>query len=60
METLQNLCFEVNVDFDNLPGTIKKTKARELVRQLDSQNRLSILHEALHNDFGQLYEDHFQ
>lgn len=37
---LQDLCFRLNVDFDNLPGSGKRDKARELVKFMDRHGRL--------------------
>lgn len=40
---LQNLCFDLGVDYDSLPGDEKPSKARELVSQLERQNRINDL-----------------
>jgi Effector-associated domain 7 len=40
MEELRTLCFDLDVDFDNLRGEGKTGKARELVVFLDSHDRI--------------------
>lgn len=39
-EELRTLCFELGVEYDNLPGTGKKGKARELIRYLERRERI--------------------
>lgn len=43
---LQDLCFEMGVEYENLPGERHTDKARELVRYLDRRGRLNELVEA--------------
>jgi regulation of enolase protein 1 (concanavalin A-like superfamily) len=40
---LRGLAFQLNIDFDNLPGESKMDKARELVQYLERRNRISEL-----------------
>lgn len=40
---LQDLCFELHIDFESLPGQGKTAKARDLVQQCDRERRLSEL-----------------
>ncbi|MCP4415495.1 MAG: hypothetical protein GY805_02665 [Chloroflexi bacterium] len=40
---LRDLCFELRLDYENLPGRAKKDKARELVIHFDRRNRIAVL-----------------
>lgn len=40
---LQTLCFDLGVDYENLPGQAKADKARELVEYVQRRNRLAYL-----------------
>jgi hypothetical protein len=40
---LRDLCFELQLDFDNLPGPSKKDKARELIIHFDRRKRINVL-----------------
>jgi len=40
---LRTLCFDLGVDYDNLPGEGKANKARELVIYLERRNRIGAL-----------------
>lgn len=40
---LRDLCFDLRVDYDNLPGQSKADKARELVAYFDRRGRLAEL-----------------
>ena len=42
-EDLRTLCFDLGVDYDNLPARGKAYKARELVKYLGRHNRISEL-----------------
>ncbi len=42
-DELRNCCFDLSVDYDDLPGEGKASKARELVSFLDRRNRLADL-----------------
>ncbi len=42
-EELRTLCFDLSVDYDNLPGRAKANKARELLSNLDQRGRISDL-----------------
>jgi hypothetical protein len=42
-DDLRTLCFELQLDFENLPGTIKKAKARELIIHFDRRKRINVL-----------------
>ncbi|MBK8903663.1 MAG: tetratricopeptide repeat protein [Anaerolineaceae bacterium] len=42
-EELKTLCFELNVDFDNLGGDSKESKVRELVAWCERTNRITEL-----------------
>lgn len=46
-EELQKLCFELGIDFDNLAGEKKDTKARNLVVHMDNRGRLAQLEQKL-------------
>lgn len=56
MEELQNLCVELNVDFHNLRGEIKETKAIDLVAYLHKHDRLAMLERALAAKRPERYE----
>jgi len=45
---LQSLCFDLEVDFDQLPGSGKGAKAREIVAYLKRRERVADLIEELH------------
>lgn len=40
---LRDLCFDLNVDYDNLPGTVKANKARELIFYFDRRQDMDVL-----------------
>jgi hypothetical protein len=40
---LRDLCFDLRVDYDNLPGQSKADKARELVAYFDRRGRIAEL-----------------
>lgn len=40
---LRTLCFDLGIDYDDLPGDGKTDKARELVSYLDNRGRISEL-----------------
>lgn len=40
---LQRLCFELAIDYDDLPGTTKTDKARELIAYFERRDRMSDL-----------------
>ena len=42
-DDLRDLCFELRLDFENLPGTVKKDKARELIIHFDRRKRINVL-----------------
>ncbi len=39
-EELRTLCFDLGVDYDNLPGRAKADKARELLSDVDHRGRI--------------------
>lgn len=43
---LRDLCFDLRLDYENLPGRAKKDKARELVIHFDQRNRVDVLVDA--------------
>ena len=43
LDELQDLCFEVQVDIDNLEGTTKYKKARSLIEHFSRRNRINVL-----------------
>ena len=45
---LQNLAFDLGVDYENLPGKAKSDKARELIAFLDRRGRLAELVQRCH------------
>jgi hypothetical protein len=40
---LQTLCFDLNMDYENLPGATKEEKARELVIQCERNGQVNQL-----------------
>ena len=46
-EELRNLCFELRVDYDNLRGEGKASKARELVAHMDRRGEMARLLDAI-------------
>lgn len=42
-DDLRDLCFDLQLDFENLPGTVKKDKARELIIHFDRRKRINVL-----------------
>ena len=42
-DDLRDLCFELRLDFENLPGAVKKDKARELIIHFDRRKRINVL-----------------
>ena len=42
-EDLRDLCFDLRVDYENLPGSSKKDKARELIIFFDRRKRMTVL-----------------
>ena len=44
---LKNLCFDLGIDYDDLPGETKSDKARELIEYLDNRDQISRLIEVL-------------
>jgi hypothetical protein len=40
---LRDLCFDLQLDFENLPGPTKKDKARELIIHFDRRKRINVL-----------------
>lgn len=47
LEELKSLCFDLGVDFENLGGTGKSAKARELVLYMQRRGNLDRLHQAI-------------
>ncbi|MCB9422855.1 MAG: leucine-rich repeat domain-containing protein [Ardenticatenaceae bacterium] len=47
LDELAQLCFDLAVDFEDLPGTTPSTKTRELVQYMGRNNRLDELESAL-------------
>ncbi|WP_420627389.1 hypothetical protein [Candidatus Leptofilum sp.] len=45
-DDLRDLCFELRLDFENLPGSVKKDKVRELIIHFDRRKRINVLVEA--------------
>jgi hypothetical protein len=42
-QDLKDLCFDVQVDYENLEGTAKKHKARELIKHFSRRHRINVL-----------------
>lgn len=42
-QDLRDLCFDLRVDYENLPGQSKKDKARELIIFFDRRRRINVL-----------------
>ena len=40
---LETLCFDLGIDFDELPGETKSDKARELIEYIDNRDQISRL-----------------
>jgi hypothetical protein len=53
---LRTLCFDLRIDYDDLPGRGKKDKARELVTYLDRRGRISELLEVIEQQRPNLRE----
>lgn len=45
---LRTLCFDLGIDYDNLPGDSKTDKARELVGYCERRGRVVALYEAIY------------
>lgn len=43
MNELEELCFDLQIDFDNLPGNTKKQKAINLIQHFGRRNRINVL-----------------
>ena len=43
LEELKDLCFDLNISYDNLPGDNLSSKARELVNLCNRHGRLPLL-----------------
>lgn len=52
MEALRTLCFDLQIDFDLLPGPDKGEKTRELVKYWQKRNQLDRLVEAIRYERG--------
>jgi hypothetical protein len=52
LEELRTLCFDLHLDFDELPGTSKSDKTRELVQYWQKRNQLDRLVEAIRYERG--------
>jgi hypothetical protein len=50
LEELQTICFDLGVDYDNLGGSGKSGKARELIQYLERRGRLDELATVLRED----------
>lgn len=48
LEELQRMCFELSIEYEDLPGTTRQAKVVSLVKYALRHNRLSDLLEALH------------
>ncbi len=46
LDELRNLCLDLRIDYDNLPGTAKSNKVRELIRHCERRERLDELIQA--------------
>ncbi len=58
-EDLENLCYDLGVDYDNLQGEKKETKARNLVKLMHAQGRLEALHNKLSDERPAVYKQAF-
>lgn len=56
LEELRTLCFDLGVDFDDLKGSGKGAKARELVQYWQHQGNLLPLVEAIHRQRGTIID----
>ena len=52
LEGLQQLCFDLDVDYENLPGETKAAKTRELVQFMGRRGRLDELKSKLRGSRG--------
>jgi len=50
MEELRTLCYDLGVDYDNLPGEGKPAKARELVKLVERGGHLAELVDAIYHE----------
>ena len=46
-EEIRTLCFDLNIDYDDLPATGKANKIRELIKYLERRNRIQDLESAV-------------
>ena len=58
-EDLENLCYDLGIDYDNLQGEKKGTKARNLVKFMETQGRIEELHSKLADERSTLYKQTF-
>lgn len=42
-DDLRDLCFDLQLDYENLEGSVKKAKARELILHFDRRKRINVL-----------------
>lgn len=50
-DELKTLCFELDIDFEEIPGSTKTSKSRELIKYVKQRN-------SLHKLIAQVYIDH--
>lgn len=54
---MRDLCFELRVDYENLPGLSKKDKARELIIHFSRRRRMNVLVTVFHEQRPQVSPD---
>lgn len=52
LDEMRTLCFELNIDFDDIAGSGKSAKARELVLYMQRRGQLERLYEAIQKARG--------
>ena len=52
LDELRALCFDLNVDFENLPGEGKFAKAQSLIEHFHNRRRLNVLLTAVRQERG--------
>lgn len=56
-DDLRTLCFDLGIDYEQLPGSSKLGKARELILWCDRRGKLKRLYELVQKERPYLFED---
>jgi GTP-binding protein EngB required for normal cell division len=51
LSDVKDICFDLEVDYDNIPGESKSSKIRELILYLDKKEELQLLEELINERF---------